>query len=422
MKSLLILLLVLSLPVIAQVENSKKGVGLLPIFYYDALNFRSAQTGKTRMDVYVEVPYKVIQFVKSIDGFKAGYSVTISILDEANEKLITEKTWNESVSSKNFSTTESQNNYFISTKSFDLSPNNYTIRTEVEDQDSKKNYVRTDKFTLRDLAGTIAISDLILILNKVEVNGKKQIVPNIARNVAAQKEGLSLYFEIYSDTVRNLQVEYLISDKQGEKIFSAKVTQNLHSGVNNIDYTLKNPELSMGEYKLNVNIFDSNDKLITTAVKSFFSKWIGIPGSVRDLDKAVDQMMYISRESELDFIKDAPNKDEKLKRYLDYWRAKDPTPQTDENEIFEEYYRRIEYSTEHFKHYIEGWKTDMGMIYTTLGPPNNVERHPFEYDSKPYEVWDYYDISRQFIFVDETGFGDYRLITPVYGSWWKYRP
>lgn len=62
----------------------------------------------------------------------------------------------------------------------------------------------------------------------------------------------------------------------------------------------------------------------------------------------------------------------------------------------------------------------MGMVYVTLGSPNNVERHPFEYDSKPYEVWDYYDINRRFVFVDQTGFGDYRLVTPFFGEY-RYR-
>jgi len=55
----------------------------------------------------------------------------------------------------------------------------------------------------------------------------------------------------------------------------------------------------------------------------------------------------------------------------------------------------------------------MGMIYILFGPPNSVDRHPFDIDSKPYEVWYYYQKDRQFMFVDETGFGDYRLMNPL---------
>jgi hypothetical protein len=70
---------------------------------------------------------------------------------------------------------------------------------------------------------------------------------------------------------------------------------------------------------------------------------------------------------------------------------------------------------------MEGWRSDRGMVYITLGPPNNIDRHPFDYDAKPYEIWEYYDMNQQFIFVDETGFGDYRLTTPMYGDMYRYR-
>ncbi|MDP3683995.1 MAG: GWxTD domain-containing protein, partial [Ignavibacteria bacterium] len=79
------------------------------------------------------------------------------------------------------------------------------------------------------------------------------------------------------------------------------------------------------------------------------------------------------------------------------------------------------YANAHFTHYTEGWKSDMGMVYIILGAPNSVDRHPFEYDSKPFEVWEYYQINRQFIFVDNTGFGDYRLTTPFYNDLERYR-
>jgi hypothetical protein len=78
----------------------------------------------------------------------------------------------------------------------------------------------------------------------------------------------------------------------------------------------------------------------------------------------------------------------------------------------EEYYRRIEFANTNFTSYIEGWRTDRGMVYITLGPPNDIERHPFESESKPYEIWSYYRYNREFVFVDYSGFGDYRLIAP----------
>ena len=52
------------------------------------------------------------------------------------------------------------------------------------------------------------------------------------------------------------------------------------------------------------------------------------------------------------------------------------------------------------------------MVFVLFGVPDNVERHPFEVNSKPYEIWYYNEKSKVFYFVDETGFGDYRLMNP----------
>ena len=48
-----------------------------------------------------------------------------------------------------------------------------------------------------------------------------------------------------------------------------------------------------------------------------------------------------------------------------------------------EYFRRIKSSNKYFTTYKEGWKTDMGMIYTIFGPPEEV------YKKKNYETWKY---------------------------------
>jgi len=61
------------------------------------------------------------------------------------------------------------------------------------------------------------------------------------------------------------------------------------------------------------------------------------------------------------------------------------------------------------------------MVFITFGPPSSVERHPLDMDSKPYEIWQYYELNRSFVFLDQTGFGDYHLVNPDYSSWPGYR-
>ena len=62
----------------------------------------------------------------------------------------------------------------------------------------------------------------------------------------------------------------------------------------------------------------------------------------------------------------------------------------------------------------EGWRTDRGRIYIKFGPPDDIERYPFEMGTYPFEIWRYYSLRKVFVFVDRTGFGDYYLHPDYY--------
>ena len=426
MKKLFYTLLLLLLPVVfeqAQVEvaTEQNSFGAGPKFYEDILDFSSGNGKLTRIDVFIQVPYTTVHFVKSDSGFTGSYEVTVSIFDKDKEKLIVEKSWAEKLATKNFGETNSKDNFSINLKSFYLPPGKYFIRTAVDDKESNTEYTREATPVVRDLSSDIAISDIMLLTKRTEELGKNKIVPNVSGNVATQKDGLPIFYEIYSKAPAKVNIEYTVSDKKNNTIYKDSQMKNLDSGRVQIFNTIKDSSFSLGIYTLEVALKDSLNKTIASVKRAFISRWIGIPSSITDLDKAINQMIYIASTSEIDHIKDAKTMDEKLKRYLAFWKSQDPTPSTQDNEVFDEYYRRVTYANAHFSHYIEGWKTDRGMVFILLGPPDNVDRHPFDIDSKPYEVWEYYNLNRSFIFLDETGFGDYRLITPLTGDLYRFR-
>jgi len=78
-----------------------------------------------------------------------------------------------------------------------------------------------------------------------------------------------------------------------------------------------------------------------------------------------------------------------------------------------DYLQRVTFANENYSHFQKaGWQTDRGRVFIVYGPPDQVERHPSEVDSKPYEVWSYFQIESgvEFVFLDKTGFGDYELV------------
>ncbi|MFB0564695.1 MAG: GWxTD domain-containing protein [Candidatus Aminicenantaceae bacterium] len=104
-----------------------------------------------------------------------------------------------------------------------------------------------------------------------------------------------------------------------------------------------------------------------------------------------------------------------------FWKQRDPTPGTPQNEFKQEHYRRFSYATEFFGRGTPrpGWKTDQGRIYIILGPPNNIEEYENVMNVHPTQIWFYYGEPRygfptafKVIFFKKEGFGEYVLYSP----------
>ena len=423
MKKVFLIVVLLSAVVNAQVEYSKgSSYGRSLNFSVDVGGFKSAVPNKTRMDFFVQVPYSSIQFVKKDDGFSANYNITLSFTDEGKSNIIFERNWKEKVKTSDFAQTLSKSNFNLSYKTYDLNPGKYFIRCIVEDSDSRVTSVKEIPLNVRTLADSLSVSDLLLVSEFVKDSTDEKIIPNVSASVTNKSNSLPIYFEIYSDKSREINIEYLLDDLNKNTTFKQMEHVSIKPGKNLITHTISNISFSVGNFLLKAVIKDSEWREITSVEKKISSTLFGTPLVIIDLNKAIDQTVYIASPEELDFIRDGKNYDEKLERFLSFWEKKKPNPNSTDNPIMNEYFRRIDYANRNFKGFGEGWHSDMGMVFVTFGPPSNVERHPMDSNSKPFEVWYYTELDRYFAFVDQTGFGDYRLADPDYSRWPGYRP
>ncbi|MGA7521607.1 MAG: GWxTD domain-containing protein [Acidobacteriaceae bacterium] len=110
-----------------------------------------------------------------------------------------------------------------------------------------------------------------------------------------------------------------------------------------------------------------------------------------------------------------------------FWRRRNPNPDSPENTYREEHYRRIAYANEHFAAGKPGWMTDRGHIYIAFGPPDSIDAHPAggsyerpldegggETSTFPFEVWHYRYLEGigeniDIEFVDTCMCGDYHM-------------
>jgi len=134
---------------------------------------------------------------------------------------------------------------------------------------------------------------------------------------------------------------------------------------------------------------------------------------VGNLDNYIPALIYIAPYSEVRRIERAPDS-LKMNLWKEFWKKHDPTPGTPENELMEEFVERVTYANKNFSiGRMLGSLTDRGHVYIKLGPPDEIDSHPFDVNALPYQVWYYYDRNLTIIFVDRGGFGDYELYYPA---------
>lgn len=148
------------------------------------------------------------------------------------------------------------------------------------------------------------------------------------------------------------------------------------------------------------------------------------PGSAAPQQDASQQSMKWVNEDVVYIIEPAEREaylklqtDEERKHFIgQFWRRRDRTPATAENEFKEEHYRRIAYAADRFRTSGKsGWQTDRGRIYIVYGPPDEIESHPSGRagGGPPFEKWLYNlieGIGQDVIveFVDGNRDGEYR--------------
>lgn len=420
----------------AQFRQSNGITKKMSVIHADVFWFKSDGDSLPFIDVYATIPYESLQFTPEKQGFSAKISISISIRD-TNGKKIAEKNLDRTLFAETYEQSRGMNAEFdyvqfripasLGFHSCFINVHDAIANTDIREvrEISIPNWSRTEK-NHRYLFSSVMFAAAI----EEKSQGPIVITPHLSNNVAGLNDGFFLYVELYhfgmpKDDVIGISYSIMDEDLEEEFVKSAPVTyaagraesQHLYIPVKQL------PILRAKSYKLIVMAHsmkgDSLDKELTRVIRPLtIEQTIG--GLVyQDLKKAIRQLRFIATQAEIDHINEGDDDETKRMLFEEYWKSFDPNPSTSRNEAFEDYYGRIDFANKHFRSYTEGWMTDMGMVYIIFGQPAQVERTPRGSDGRTFARWVYQD-QRQFTFVDNSGFEDFRLTTP-FPAGVKYR-
>jgi len=391
-------------------QSSQSGIGI-PYFDVALHNQFDNELQGGIILVMAQFVYDDITFVMSDSaGYDAELELLLAVYD-TEDNVVVSRMINRKLNVKEYNITNSRDEKLVLKNSIKLNNGDYALLLRATDLTTKKVASRKISFSLpKYMEKAISMSGLTF-LHDIIFDSTGTIVeftPTFGNNFTERDGEVYVYFDLYTqDTTKSIEIEYALFDKRDKKDLDTLVIRQVDRSVSSHLFRLDKDQLEKNRYRLVVSA--KQDKYKTKTEKDFSFFWTTVPGTIEDIDLALEQMSYIIQSDSLKKYRKAPL-EEKQAFFKRFWNERDPNPATAVNELMNEYYKRVNYANRNFSAFRQdGWLTDRGRILIKFGFPDDIERYPFEMGTRPYEIWRYYALRKTFLFEDRTGFGDYRL-------------
>jgi GWxTD domain-containing protein len=411
-KYIIIIVLLISHVLVAQIRpNSKRQKEAIRQYGFSIFSVADAKSDSIRILAFLSVPNHVLQFLKIKDGFEAQYEATIS-LKRKKGNLVGRRNWSNKLKTIDYLESTSKEILTIHQVEFKVVPGDYVISAELLDGDSKNSGVREKELKYSEHKGDLALYTPFFL---DYLSGNWGLDDNeipMFQNIMGAKVTRASFFVSGKIKPGPYTLEVTVLGSKKKELWKKSFESNSKDEYFHQRIIIPDKIAKQGlRKKVDIVLIQGNERKKESVILSL-SK-IGISSSISNIDQAVENMRYILHDDEWKKLSKSKNTDKET-LFLEYWESRDPTPETSDNEVMNEYFSRVSYSNNNFKSYLPGWKTDMGMIYILFGPPDDLEVYNDPLSRIYSQRWHYYRINKYFDFIDENGFGDHRLSTPFF--------
>jgi len=384
------------------------------------------ERGNPGIVVNISVPYRRIIFFKKKDVYEARIRVYVELKDKRGAHVLG-RVWEKVVREKSYKDTTAPKKNVVLKKRIPAKSGVNSVEVTVEIVGTSLKYRRKEIVNIISAtSGSFEISKpsfKAVTLSELPPPGEISLkmvnqenddaVPTTFRATYTELElgprveySVVTSSDIGSDTVI---VASLIRDAQGKIVLYSKEHMLIKPGGHAkiaVEFDISN--LLVGFYSISTVLADvdmvekreSKGKFIVVFNKALFSRYYS------DLIEMISQ---VASESEVEKLAQAEGS-ERIDEWERFWKKKDPTPSTEENEEYNQFVERLVYVMQHFSRVKPGWKTDMGKVYIANGHPDRIVDRQGAMLGKYYEYWYYYSKGVVYIFEDALGNGDYRLL------------
>lgn len=370
---------------------------------------RPLESGSVEIMSFVVIPNRSLQFIKEKNKFIAEYDANIFVTTDDQDVQVATGSFSDKIISNKFSETTSKVKSTVLNTSFVVPLGDYNVSINVKDLDTKLSSKQNNKVELKQFSNDSQVYDPIFIKEaKGEWGFESNKFPIDANQIVVKNNEI----QFYQYAVINAGVyEMVINILSGKEVqWSKTINSSSESRVISHLITVPTKDINRKDLKVQVSVNQKNSTKSRSLGFRFRNSFM--PDSITNIDLALSQMNYILTSDERKELKKLKQSD-KENFFKKAWARRDPKPDTKVNELMDEYYGRVSFTEENFSRGTSGgWRSDMGMIFILFGKPDDIQRYTSMQSNYSYETWYYFSIGQEFAFVDDYGFGDYRLRYP----------
>ncbi len=374
-----------------------------PRFGFFIVNYPLANTDSSVSVLYSRVRYDDIVFVHTDSGFTAHYQFSINVFsDKELTDIKFSKILDRRLRVPTFAMTNSTSDYDTMRVSSTLKPGRYYIVLKLYDYNTGHTSTREIRHTFKDFANTpLAISDLLLY----DQSDSSGIPIDILKT---REDTLFADFYVSMNVPDTFALHAVAKSIEATSSIDTTITINQRIKVQKYRLPVETASLAPGTYQLRLTV--KRGKIESHSEAAFTIPRSSIPLNTAELDQEINPLIYITTADVLATMEKGTFK-ERRKKFLDFWLARAHGNALRAEAMRSEFYKRVDYANRHLSGGMgQGWRSDRGRVYIVYGAPDQVVSHDEDFTTPSYQIWYYYSLKLEFVFLDEFGTGDYRLV------------
>jgi len=379
--------------------------------FVGAARFLAGPTeNETVVIVAFSFPNRSLTFTRDGEQYRAAYDVSYDV--RSGTSTVQHRSARSEVRVGSFRETTRSEESVIAQQVLTLPPGSYTLEITTRDASAPRAGKATTPLVVPRFGngGSVTIVPVYQVERRTTLTAPPHLVANPRSTVVFGRDSLlQLYLEAYGPTAPQ-SVRVQVDAGSSAVLYADSVT--LPTGGEIRSAVAQLPVSRIGLGVLYVTLTPSGAS--ATGVRLPIVVRPGDELAVASFEEVVQYLRFFVSPERLRALRDtaASVREEAWSALL---RETDPITSTPENEGLRDYLRRVQTANAQYREDdIPGWLTDRGKVFTAFGEPDQISI-PTGGDNAGRgmtQAWDYRARQTQFVFVDQSGLGQWRL-TPA---------